>query len=45
VTLSITLEVRGSFSLTWMPSALEEMGLCGPRICSGAFGFMSNMSM
>src|SRR6266851_5870579 len=40
----MTLATRGKCSFTWMPGAFDEIGWCGPRICSGASGFMSNMS-
>jgi hypothetical protein len=45
VTLSMTFATRGRCSETWMPGTFDGMGLCGPRIASGASGFMSNMSM
>jgi hypothetical protein len=45
VTLSMIFATRGRRSHTWIPSALEAIGLYGPRIPSAAAGFMSNMSM
>jgi hypothetical protein len=44
VTRSMTLATRGRRCDTWMPSAPEGIGRCGPLMPSGASGFMSNMS-
>ncbi len=45
VTLSMILATSGSRSVTCKPGTTVATGLCGPRMPSGASGFMSNMSM
>ena len=42
--LSACLAMRGKFSEISMPGTLVLIGLYGPRISAGAFGFMSQVS-